>query len=225
VGQKYPRHHHQAVHLIPLLSHREAFTKAMETGLRLPPSVTLLIVIVAVAFLLLFRGIAFRIIGRALRASWAVFARLFRPLAKPFARMLRFLRVTSKAPMAPQPTVVVESVVGLSVGALARAFASETEEAIKTNFDIKSIPIQRHKQFFCTWLAPLPTEHVSYNKTKAGADLENAKRFFAAEIPTGSNPLNLYDDIEAAFIVDLLKNTDRPCFYVLTEFKKPLIPM
>src|SRR3990170_575154 len=35
-----------------------------------------------------------------------------------------------------------------------------------------------------------------------------------------SNPLNLYEDIDSAFIVRLFQDSDKPCFYVLSEFRK-----
>ena len=43
---------------------------------------------------------------------------------------------------------------------------------------------------------------------------------FAAEVPLRSNPLNLYDDIHNAFIVNLFSRSDKPCFHILSEFRK-----
>jgi hypothetical protein len=37
-----------------------------------------------------------------------------------------------------------------------------------------------------------------------------------------SNPLNLYEDIDSAFIVNLFKDSDKPCFFVLSEFRKTI---
>ena len=188
----------------------------------LSAAIILLVVIGFVALLLLLRKFAFLIISRIFRASWRVFARVFRILAKPIARVLRLLRIISKVPSTTQPAVAVESVVGLSVGALAHAFASENEEAIARNFDTASIDIQRNKQFFCTWLSPPHAQHLLYDRKRAEDELTRAKEFFTTDVPTGSNPLNLYDDIEAGFIVKLLNDSDKSCFHILTEFKKTI---
>ena len=57
---------------------------------------------------------------------------------------------------------------------------------------------------------------------RAALDLEKAKHFFSVEIPIISNPLNLYDDIDGGFVVDLFKDSDKECFYVLSEFRKTI---
>jgi hypothetical protein len=195
---------------------------AAEIARGFPPGVILTLVIVSVALLLLLRRFVFRIIGRIIRILGRLIARLFRMISKPIIRLLRLLRIVSKTPPNAQPAVAVQSVVGLSAVALAQAFSGETEEAIARNFDTDSIRIQRNKQFFCTWLRPLSIPHVPYGKEKAEADLESAKHFFSVDIPTDSNPLNLYDDIDGAFIVNLLKDSDKVCFHVLSEFKKAI---
>jgi len=182
----------------------------------------LLIVIVFVAVLLLLRRFVFRMIGQVFRLFWRLIARIFKLIAKPTMRLLRLLRIISKAQPQGKPAAAVQSVVGLSAAALAHAFSGETDQAIARNFDPASIRIQRNKQFFCTWLSPLGDPHVPYDNAKAEADLKSAKHFFSAEIPTESNALNLYDDIDGAFIVNLLKDSDNSCFYVLSEFKKAI---
>ncbi len=180
----------------------------------------LLLAIISVALLLLLRRFVFLVVGRSLRILWRLVARFVRLFLKPIIRLLRLLRIISKVPPKGKPAIAVQSAVGISAAAITQAFSGETEEAIKRNFDPTSVKIQRNKQFLCTWLSPLGTPHPAYDKEKAEADFSNAKRFFIADIPTQSNPLNLYDDIDGAFIVNLLKESDNSCFYVLSEFKR-----
>jgi hypothetical protein len=194
---------------------------AAEVARGLPPGVILTLVVVFVALVLLLRRFVFRMLGRIIRTVGRLIARVFRLITKPILRLLRMLRIVSKSPPKPQPAAV-QSVVGLSAVALAQAFSGETEEAIAQDFNTDSIRIQRNKQFFCTWLRPLSIPHVPYDKEKAEADLKSAKHFFSVDIPTDSNPLNLYDDIDGAFIVNLLKDSDKVCFHVLSEFKKAI---
>ena len=54
-------------------------------------------------------------------------------------------------------------------------------------------------------------------------DFKKAESFFQVDInPLASNPLNLYDDVHNAFIVNLFKGSDKVCFYVLSEFRKAI---
>ena len=176
----------------------------------------LLLAIISVALLLLLRRFVFLIIGRGLRILWRLVARIIRLLLKPIIRLLRLLRIISRVPSKGKPAIAIQSAVGISATAITQAFSGETEEAIKRDFDPASVKIQRNKQFLCTWLSPLGTRHPAYDKEKAEEDFSTAKRFFIADIPTQSNPLNLYDDIDGAFIVNLLKESDNSCFYVLS---------
>ena len=176
----------------------------------------LLLAIISVALLLLLRRFVFHIVGRGLRILWRLAARIIRLFLKPIIRLLRLLRIISRVPSKGKPAIAIQSAVGISATAITQAFSGETEEAIKRDFDPASVKIQRNKQFLCTWLSPLGTPHPAYDKEKAEADFSTAKRFFIADIPTQSNPLNLYDDIDGAFIVNLLKESDNSCFYVLS---------
>ena len=144
--------------------------------------------IVFVALLLLLRRSVFLLIGRIFRLLWRLIVRIVRLVAKPTVRLLRSLRLISKAQPKGQPAAAVQSVVGLSAVALAQAFSSETEEAIARNFDPASIRIQRNKQFFCTWLSPLGDPYVPYDNAKAEADLKSAKHFFSAEFRRNRTP-------------------------------------
>jgi hypothetical protein len=197
-------------------------THAVQPTGSLPAGLLLLVVIVLLATLLLLRRLVFPLVARLIRALWRTVARTIRTLARPVVRLLRSLRIISRVPPDAQSTAAMQSVVGLSTVALAQAFSGETEEAIARNFDTESVKIERHKQFFCTWLAPQAIPHVIYEKERAEEALNSAKSFFIADIPIESNALNVYDDIDGAFIVNLLSDSDKACFHVLSEFKKTI---
>jgi ABC-type multidrug transport system fused ATPase/permease subunit len=63
---------------------------------------------------------------------------------------------------------------------------------------------------------------VVYDDARAAADFEKARQFFSTSIPTETNPQNLYEDIDSAFIVSMFKDSDKPCFYVLSQFRKTI---
>jgi Big-like domain-containing protein len=184
----------------------------------------LLLAIVFVALLLPLRRIPFLIVGRVFRTLSRVMRRLFRTLSRPVARLLRLLRIISRKAPKPKPAVAAEGVIGVSVGAVSRAFAlgSETDLEIATDFDTSSVEIQRNRQLFCSWLSPVTGKHVAYDEKQAELDLKEAIHFFNTSIPMESNAQNLYEDIEGAFIVKMFQNSDKPCFHVLSEFKKTI---
>jgi len=173
----------------------------------------LIAAIVLVALLLLQRKAPFRLIGRVVQA-----------VARPFARVIRVvtrrLRLIAGAQAKPEPQIAIHS----AVGVIARVFATGTEadKAISDNFDLSTVHIARNKQLFCTWLSPVSMPHVIYDERQAEADFEKAKQFFGTTIPTDTNPQNLYEDIESAFTVSMFKDSDKPCFYVLSQFRKTI---
>jgi hypothetical protein len=182
--------------------------------------VILVAVILTVAlFLLLVRRLVYAIVRRVV----AGLARPVRRVLAPLARLLRLLRVLPKAP-APKTGLAVGSVVALGAGTVTRVFAGGTEndEAIARDFDTRRVEIQRNHQIFCTWLSPVPVERMPYDKKQAEIDEERAKHLLNISVPITANPLNLYEDIDSAFIVELLKDSDKPCFYVLSEFRKTI---
>lgn len=183
----------------------------------------LVLVIVGVALLLLVRRIAFMILVSTFRRLFRPMVRLIRLLSRRVARVLRFLRIISRTPPA-KPGLAVGSVIALSGGTIARTFSGgvETDEAIAKDFDKKSVVIERTKQLFCTWLAPATAERVPYDRARAEQDEAKATHFFSTDIKINSNPLNLYEDIDGAFIVELFKDSDKPCFFVLSEFRKTI---
>ena len=183
----------------------------------------LVIVIATVAFLLLVRRIAFLIVARTFRTVFRPVIRALRAVTRRIGRFLRLLRIISPA-RPPKPGLAVGSVVTLSGGTLARVFAggTETDEAIAKDFDTALVPIDRTSQIFCTWLAPVTLERIPYDRKRAELDQTSAEHFFNTDIKLETNPLNLYEDIDGAFIVGLFRHSDKRCFYVLSEFRKTI---
>jgi hypothetical protein len=176
----------------------------------------LIAAIILVALLLLQRKAPFRMIGRALRP----FARMFRAATRPIVWIARRLRLISKVRPKPEPEIAIQS----AVGVIARVFATGTEadRAISDNFDVSIVAIERHTQWFCTWMSPVSAPNTVYDEAHAAVDFEKAKQFFGTSIPTDTNPQNLYEDIDGAFIVSMFKDSDKPCFYVLSQFRKTI---
>jgi hypothetical protein len=180
----------------------------------------LIAAIVLVALLLLQRKGPFRMIGRMIRAVARPFARVFRAMTRPLRWIARRLRIVGKVRPTPEPEIAIQS----AVGVIARVFATGTEadKAISDNFDVSTVHIERHKQWFCTWISPVSAPNVVYDEARAAADFEKAKLFFGTSVPTDTNPQNLYEDIDSAFIVSMFKDSDKPCFYVLSQFRKTI---
>ncbi len=151
---------------------------------------------------------------------------LFRRLLRPTARMLRallrhlrrLLRLGGRGAARQKPA---ESFLGLGVGAIAEGF-TETEDAIAANFDTSSVSIERSSRLVCSWIRPQYNRQPDYHRDNAEEDFEKAKLLFAAGVPLSSNPLNLYDDIHNAFIVNIFSRSDKPCFHILSEFRKTI---
>lgn len=168
--------------------------------------------------------------------------RVLRVVTKPVGDVLRFLRILPRTGSAQKPAFILGNTVGITGGTVHRAVTggTETDEAIAQGCDAASLQalLTRHKQLFCTWLDPelpakeLPGElhsHEDYDErsaveglAQAQQDFDQAKDFFQNEVPLEVNPLNLYEDSDAAFIVGLFRDSDRHCFYVLNEFRKTI---
>jgi hypothetical protein len=179
----------------------------------------LIATIIVAALLVLSRGVALAVVARIFR--W-----LLRPVWLGGRYALRFLRILSRR----RPQRPADAFLGLSVQTLSQAF-TETENAIKEDFDPSSIPIDRHRRLVCFWLHPVPQNKGGlaapndgdYEKTQAAADFKKAESFFNIDVqPLKTNALNLYDDVHNAFIVKLFKDSDKPCFHVLSEFRKTI---
>jgi hypothetical protein len=187
-----------------------AWTVLTMASSHLPPELRAVLLLLAAitvsALLVLLRRMVFRWIlrpiGRGIRA---------------LALRLRFLsRLGRRAPAKQKP---VKSFLGLSVGTITEAF-TETEAAIAANFDKSSVVIDVNSRLACTWLRPSLDDDAEYNRDAADDDFEKAKQLFNADVPVSANPLNLYDDIHNAFIVDLFSKSDKGCFYILSEFRR-----
>jgi hypothetical protein len=177
----------------------------------------LALAIAVAAALVLLRRFVFVIIVRLFRAP----GKVVRALSRLIARVLRFLKLASRSPTKQKTT---ESLLGLSINAVASSL-TETDEAIAEASGASTIRLEKNKRIFCTWLEPVRTEQdqsqtSQYTKEQAQIDFKNSEYLFKAEVPISSNPLNLYDDISNAFIVNTLKGSDKECFYVLSEFRK-----
>ena len=151
-----------------------------------------------------------------------VFRRLFRPLVRSVRTLFRsgrkLLRIGGRATARQRPA---ESIVGMGIGAFAEGF-TETEDAIADGFDTSTVTIERNARFVCSWIQPKYSSQEVYDRDRAQEDFKNASQLFAFRVPLHSNPLNVYDDINNAFIVDLFKGSDRPCFHILSEFRKTI---
>lgn len=99
---------------------------------------------------------------------------------------------------------------------------TETDVAIATDFDPASVHIERHRRLVCSWLHPTWSNEGAYERDRAKADFDKAKCFFSTDVPRETNALNLYDDVHNAFVVELMKDSDKVCFYILTEFRKAI---
>jgi hypothetical protein len=176
--------------------------------------------IILAALLLLQRKTPFRLIGRVAHTIGRPFSPVVRSIRRPVIWTLRRLRIISRTPPPAEPEIAIHS----AIGAITRVFATGTEadKAISDGFDIAAVRIERHKQLFCTWLSPVSAPNTPYDDEQAGSDFAKAKYFFNTSVPTQANPQNLYEDIDSAFIVSMFKDSDKPCFYVLSQFRKTI---
>ncbi|HEX6000987.1 MAG TPA: Ig-like domain-containing protein [Hyphomicrobiaceae bacterium] len=195
--------------------YRESTAPAIIYVVQAPPAaaprdahalIVLVLTVIAAGLLVLLRRIAFRWLLRPL-------GRALRRISRAIGRVVRLGGETS---VKQKP---VKSFLGLSVGTLAEAF-SETDDAIAADFDKATVRIDPQTRLACTWLRPALSYNAEYHRDDADGDFISAKHLFSTVVPLGSNPLNLYDDIHNAFIVNLLGKSDKGCFYVLSEFRR-----
>jgi hypothetical protein len=176
----------------------------------LQPTTILLAAVAIVAILVLLRRIFF------LALLW-IFRILLAPIRRAFRAPLRWMALALR--LSPKPKAG-QAVAGVSAGAIATVFA-ETREEINRNLPQKP-KTETTNRLFCTWFKSSIRPGSEYNREKAEEDKKKARRFFSTEIKTGSNPLNLYDDIDGAFVVSLFKDSDAGCFHVLSEYKRAI---
>ncbi len=162
------------------------------------------------------------------KSPFFVISRIFSGLFRPLARVLRFLRIIGRSGRAARSGPGVRTYVGPSAwAAFARPFAwhTETDNALGSELDHVKAHLKIRRGLFFSWLQPveggvtLPRE---YTEEIAKNDLEKAYGFLTYDIPVKSNPQNLYEDIDSAFIVNMFKNSDNECFYVLSEMRKTI---
>ncbi len=176
-------------------------------------------VIFAAVFILAFRFI-FRLTVRIAR----LIIRLFAIIIKPVLLVLRRIKFIS--PPKEQPTTAA---VGLALGSVANAM-TETEEELDKAFkrqdegkDDKGRSIDLYtmdQELSFRSLIPQDKKSDSYTREKIPRDYERAKEFFSTEFDNDVNALNLYDDIDSAFVVKTFGESDYHCFLILSKFKK-----
>jgi hypothetical protein len=182
------------------------------------PILILIGTILVAALLVLMRGVAIVVIARLFRwFVWPILSAI-RWVFRRMAAGLRFLRILSRAHPQQRPA---EAFLGLSVNTISRAL-TETEDAIRQNPNPANVTIRYNRRLVCFWLAPQIEHKGEYEKPQAERDIGKAERFFTVTVPVESNPLNLYDDVHNAFIVNLFGDSDKTCFHVLTEFRKTI---
>lgn len=174
----------------------------------------------------LFRRVRLAGIGRGLKTILypiVLIWRLTKAIGRGARRVNRF--AFRRAPTQPTAELAVKSVLAPTVGAIGRAITggTQTDEAIFADgFDPASIRLQRNGTRLCRWLQPGPPEAVPYTRQVAEEDFPKAVAFFQTNIPIDSKAQLLFEDIETAFIVSLFSQSDKPCFYVLSEFRKAI---
>lgn len=204
-----------------------------------PENLTAVLVLIAV-LLAGFIVLALLALFRRLASRW-----LLRPLSRWLKALSRGLRVARLGRQAPTKEKPLKSLLGQSVGGMV---FTETEDEIARDFDKASVHINREFRLGCTCIQPelrasqhsdaarehadvadlvlsKPKEDVDRTNEdlrRARADFDKARQLFRADVPTDANPLNLYEDIHNAFIVRLFGPSDKPCFYVLSEFGKAI---
>ncbi len=152
-------------------------------------------------------------------------ARFFKLIFSPLIRLLKFLRIIKRSAagvpsVGPNPWAV-----------LARPFSTETatESMLRDIQESKNRNVIRNNGLYFCWLRPgdgcVPEQDEDYTQENAEEDLDKAKRFLNYDIPVTQALRSrehqfLYEDIEGAMISDLFRDSDRVCFYVLTEMRK-----
>lgn len=174
------------------------------------------LLIVSLFFLVLIvkgRKGALRAIARAVRYPFKPIARLLRPAA-------RRLKLT------PASAGAAERHLGQNAWlAFARFFVwqSESETALAEDALNMRIDLPARGLLF-KWI-DVSDHEIQSSSPKvddANRNVENARLFYAQDEDIFANPGNLFEDIEAAFIIKMFRNSDAGFFYVLTELRKQI---
>lgn len=169
------------------------------------------------------------LLGRAPGVLVLLFRALAR-LGRPFRFITRRLRPRSAGAArgklgqaaAEGSTVVARRPEQTDIeAALAAAEARETDESRR-----RGRKLDRTGYFFRSIRVPgeyLPAHLAGPLTDDIGAFyFEEAGKFFAAKVDITANPASLYEDAEGAHIIDLFRNVDRRCYYLLNEMRKTL---
>jgi hypothetical protein len=180
-------------------------------------NVFVLLIIALLALVLLVKGRKgpLRALARVLRWPTRILGRIFRPAA----RRLRLVPAAGG----------LEHHLGQNAWvAFARFFvwqseseAAPAETALNMHIDLPSrgllfkwIDVSDHK-----------IESSSLKVEDAKRNVDNAELFYGQTEEIFANRGNLFEDIEAAFIIKMFKNSDAGFFYVLAELRKQIGPL
>lgn len=174
-------------------------------------SIFILLLLALLALVLAVKGrrAALRTVTRILRAPFRVIGRIVRPAA-------RNLKVAPGA----------ERHLGQNAWvAFARFFVweSESETALAEHELNMHVALPTHG-FLFKWIdvsgQELPASTLKIED--ATRNMQNAQAFYGETEDIFVNPGNLFEDIEAAFIIKMFRNSDAQFFHVLTELRKQI---
>jgi len=174
-----------------------------------------LLIIALLALVLIVKGRkgALRFVTRVLRYPFRVIGRIVRPAAR-------------RLKVAPASIGGAEHHLGQNAWvAFARFFIweSESETALAEHELNMHIALPARGLLF-KWIdvsdQELPNSTLKVDD--ATHNVENAQLFYSQTEDIFANPGNLFEDIEAAFIIKMFRNSDAGFFHVLTELRKQI---
>ncbi|MCE9522841.1 MAG: hypothetical protein K8S25_10470, partial [Alphaproteobacteria bacterium] len=150
-----------------------------------------------------------------------------RLLRYPFRAIAKFIRPAARRlKIAPAGAGGAEHHLGQNAWvAFARFFVwqSESETALAENALNMNIALPARGLLF-KWIdvsdQELPNSTLKVDD--ATRNVENAQLFYSQTEDIFANPGNLFEDIEAAFIIKMFRNSDAGFFHVLTELRKQI---
>jgi hypothetical protein len=162
------------------------------------------------------------------KSPFILLARLFRSAGFLVFRLLRLLRLVPKPSKAAPGTAAVSTALTPSAwAAFARPFQrqTETDQSLAGLSEKATTYLSKRRGAYFEWLQP--QEGIidlarEYDRDLAAEDFQKAKHFFTYDLPVRANPQSLYEDVNGALIVDMFKDSDRVCFYVLSEMRKTI---
>lgn len=173
--------------------------------------------------LLILALLALVLIVKARKGALRAFARVLRYPFKPLIRLLR--PAARRLNGAPVSAGGAEHLGQNAWVAFARFFIwqSESETALAENELNMHIALPARGLLF-KWIDvsdhELPDSSLKVDDTMR--NVENAHLFYGQTEDIFANPGNLFEDIEAAFIIKMFRNSDAGFFHVLTELRKQI---